>query len=239
MLNWGGITAGGALLALDANSGAILALASYPSFDPHLFNLNTEYNVLRALTRLNADPRAPFINKALAEQYTPGSVYKIVTALAAASEGFWSRDERFDCGYYWYGAKYGDSEPLRTDWRLLETPPKEPAGSVNMAEALAASCNPFFYEMGARMYQRQPSLQIEYAQLLGFGKQTGIRGLGIEAAGDVAPPGEMAAAINNAIGQGNVAVTVLQMAQFTAAIANGGTLWQPYIARHIGAYRPA
>lgn len=232
--NWGGITTGGALVALDVNSGELLALASYPSYDPHIFNRDTEYNVVGAITRLNGDPRNPFLNKALAEQFTPGSVYKIVTALAAASEHIWTRNQLYECDYYWYGSDYGDSQSVRTDWRLLETPPKDPAGSVTMADALAASCNPFFYEMGALMYQARTDMQTDYAQLLGFGRQTGIRGLGIEASGDIAPPGEIAAAINNAIGQGNVAVTVMQMAQLTAAIANGGALWQPYVVRHIG-----
>ncbi len=232
--NWGLLTGGGALVALDVNSGKLLAMVSYPSFDPHTFNPATEYNVLDAVTRLNADVRNPFANKALVEQYTPGSVYKIVTALAAGSEGIWDRVMQFDCGHFWDGSSYGDSQAVRTDWRLLESPPRDPAGSVTMAQALAASCNPFFYEMGALMYQASPDMQIGYARLLGLGAQTGIRGLGIEAAGDVAPPGEIAAAINNAIGQGNVAVTVLQMAQVTAAIANGGTLWQPYVVSHIG-----
>ena len=232
--NWGGITTGGALAAVDVNRGAVLALASFPSFDPQLFNPDTEYNVLNAITRLNGDLRNPFINKALAEQYTPGSVYKIVTALAAASERVWALDQRFDCGHYWYGQAYGDSAEMRTDWRLLEEPPKDPAGPVSLAQALAASCNPFFYELGAMMYQQNPDMQTDYARLLGLGRQTGLRGLGIEAAGDIAPPGEMAAAINNAIGQGDVAVTVMQMAQMTAAIANGGSIWQPYVTRHIG-----
>ena len=232
--NWGGISTGGALVAMAVDSGKVLALASYPSFDPHIFNRNNDYNVLNAVTRLNGDPRNPFINKALAEQYTPGSVYKLVTTLAAASEGIWAGDQLFDCDYYWYGESYGDSQAVRTDWRLLESPPKEPAGSVTMAEALAASCNPFFYEMGALMYRERPDLQIGFAQLLGFGRQTGIRGLGLEAAGDVAPPLEITAAINNAIGQGDVAVSVIQMAQLTAAIANGGSLWQPYVVSHIG-----
>ena len=232
--NWGGITTGGALVAMEATSGKILALASYPSFDPHIFNPDTEYNVLNAITRLNGDPRNPFINKVLAEQYTPGSVYKIVTALAAASEDIWARDAIFDCDYYWYGENYGDSQAVRTDWRLLESPPKDPAGSVTMADALAASCNPFFYEMGALMFEADPNMQSGYAQLLGFGRQTGIRALGLEAAGDIAPPGEITTAINNAIGQGDVAVTVIQMAQSTAAIANGGNLWQPYVVSHIG-----
>lgn len=233
--NWGALTGGGALAALDVNSGALLAMASYPSFDPHTFNPATEYNVREAVTRLNDDVRNPFANKALAEQYTPGSVYKIVTALAAGSEGIWDRTTLFDCGYFWEGSRYGDSQATRTDWRLLETPRKEPAGMVTMAQALAASCNPFFYEMGALMHQASPDMQVGYARRLGLGAQTGIRGLGIEAAGSVAPPGEIAAAINNAIGQGNVTVTVLQMAQVTAAIANGGILWQPYVVSHIGA----
>ena len=232
--NWGGITAGGALVAMSANSGKILALASYPSFDPHIFNRDNDYNVLAAITRLNGDPRNPFINKALAEHYTPGSVYKLVTSLAAASEGIWGRDQLFECDYYWYGESYGDSQAVRTDWRLLESPPKEPAGSVTMADALAASCNPFFYEMGALMYRQRPDLQSDYAKLLGFGRQTGIRALGLEAAGDIAPPREITAAINNAIGQGDVTVTVIQMAQLAAAIANGGSLWQPYVVSHIG-----
>ncbi len=232
--NWGVLSGGGALVALDVNSGELLAMVSYPGFDPHTFNPATEYNVLDTVTRLNSDVRNPFANKALAEQYTPGSVYKIVTALAAASEGLWDRERQFYCGHFWDGSRYGDSQAVRTDWRLLESPPREPAGIVTMAQALAASCNPFFYEMGALMYQASPDMQIGYARLLGLGAQTGIRGLGIEAAGDVAPPSEITAAINNAIGQGNVAVSVLQMAQLTATIANGGALWQPYVVSHIG-----
>lgn len=232
--NWGAITGGGALVALEVNSGKLLAMVSYPSFDPHTFNPATEYNALEAVTRLNNDLRNPFANKALVEQYTPGSVYKIVTALAAGSEGIWDRQTHFDCGYFWDGSRYGDSQAVRTDWRLLESPPRDPAGAVTMAQALAASCNPFFYEMGALMFEDSPDMQVEYARLLGLGAQTGIRGLGIEAPGDVAPPGEIAAAINNAIGQGNVTVSVLQMAQAAATIANGGTLWQPYVVSHIG-----
>ncbi|MCY3834574.1 MAG: penicillin-binding transpeptidase domain-containing protein [Chloroflexi bacterium] len=230
--NWGGITAGGAIVALDVNSGAVLALASYPSFDPHIFNPDTLYNIGNAILRLDRDIRQPFVNKALAEQYTPGSVYKIVTTLAAASEGIWAPNDIFECGYIWQGAEYGDSERRRTDWRLLDG--LDPTGPVTMPEALAASCNPFFYEMGGRMYREDPLMQVRYAELLGFGAPTGLAGLGIEAAGNVAPPREPAAAINNAIGQGEVAVTVVQMAQLTALIANGGRLYQPYVVSHTG-----
>ena len=230
--NWGGITAGGAIAAMKVNTGEILALASYPSFDPHIFYPETDYNIGNAVLRLDRDIRNPFVNKALAEQYTPGSVYKIVTTLAAVSEKIWEPNAIFECGYIWRGAKYGDSEPIRTDWRLLED--REPTGPVTMPQALAASCNPFFYEMGALMYREDPLMQVRYAELLGFGAPSGLAGLGIEAAGAVAPPREAAAAINNAIGQGEVAVTVVQMAQLAALIANGGLLYQPYIVSHIG-----
>ena len=230
--NWGGITAGGALVALDVRTGEILALASYPSFDPHIFNPETSYNIGNAVLRLDRDIRNPFVNKALAEQYTPGSVYKIVTALAAAAEGIWAPDAIFECGYIWRGGDYGDSERRRTDWRLLED--REPTGPVNMPQALAASCNPFFYEMGALMYREDPLMQVRYAELLGFGAPSGLIGLGIEAAGTVSPPREPAAAINNAIGQGEVTVTALQMAQLAALIANGGRLYQPYVVSHVG-----
>ncbi len=230
--NWGGITAGGAIAAMKVNTGEILALASYPSFDPHVFNPETDYNIGQAVLRLDRDIRNPFVNKALAEQYSPGSVYKIVTTLAAASEAIWEPDALFECGYIWRGAEYGDSERIRTDWRLLED--REPTGPVTMPQALAASCNPFFYEIGALMYREDPLMQAGYAELLGFGSPSGLAGLGIEAPGAVAPPGEPAAAINNAIGQGEVTVTVVQMAQLAALIANGGQLYQPYIVSHIG-----
>ena len=235
--NWGGITLGGAIVALDVNSGAVLAMASYPSFDPQLFNPDTRYNVANYTARLNRDTRNPFVNKAIAEQYTPGSVYKIVTLLAAASEeGIWNQDEQFNCEIEWYGQeRYGDASPVRYDWRLLENLPA--TGLVSMSGALATSCNPFFWEVGARLFQRDHNLQSEYAETLGLGNPTGITDLGVEASGDVAFPvntEEATEAINNAVGQGNVSVTALQMARVTALIANGGTLWQPYIVDRVG-----
>ncbi len=239
--NWGGVALGGAVVAMDVNTGAILALASYPSFDPHIFNPDTYYNVGSVFQRITRDSRSPLQNKALAEQYAPGSVYKIVTLLAAASEDIWDAAERFPCELEWYGReRFNDAPPFRTDWRIING--LGAAGHITMTEALASSCNPFFWEMGAEMFQRDSNLQTDYAQLLGFGRPTGLTGLGPEAAGDLGmildpdPENTDSAtqAINNAIGQGNVAVTVLQMAQATALIANGGKLYQPYVVSHTG-----
>lgn len=235
LLNWGGITLGGAIVALDVNTGEVLAMASYPSFDPHIFNPDTQYDVPDRTARLNRDTRSPFTNKAIAEQHTPGSVYKIVTLLAAASEGILTTPYPYFCDIKWEGQqRFGDALPVRYDWRLLANRPA--TGTVDMSQALAASCNPFFWELGALMFQQDPDLQASYAERLGFGSATGINGLGKEAAGDVAHPNplEPTEAINNAIGQGNVTVTALQMAQATAIIANGGKRYQPYIVSHTG-----
>lgn len=235
LLNWGGITLGGAIVALDVHTGEVLAMASYPSFDPHIFNPDTQYDVPDRTARLNRDLRSPFTNKAIAEQYTPGSVYKIVTLLAAASEGILPNPYPYFCDIQWQGQeRFGDARPVRYDWRLLENLPA--TGEVDMSKALATSCNPFFWEVGALMFQQDPDLQAGYAEGLGFGGATGIRGLGTEAAGDVAYPNpqEPTEAINNAIGQGNVTVTALQMAVATAMIANGGKHYQPYVVSHIG-----
>ncbi len=231
--NWGGITLGGAIVAMDVNTGEILSLASYPTFDPHIFNPDTQYNVLGAFERINADQRLPLQNKAVAEQYTPGSVYKIITTLAAASEDIWQPDQVFNCTIEWRGQeRFGDSLEVRYDWRILEG--KEEAGEITMTQALTSSCNPFFWEMGALMFQRDPDMLNKYARLLGLGRPLGLSILGREASGNLANPTVSTQAINNAIGQGDVSVTAVQMAQVTALIANGGKLYKPYIVSHVG-----
>lgn len=236
--NWGGITLGGAIVAMDVNTGEILSLASYPTFDPHIFNPDTQNNSTRLLQNINADLRNPLQNKASAEQYTPGSVYKIVATLGAASEDIWQPDQVFKCELEWRGqARFGDALEVRYDWRILNG--LDEAGEITMTQALTSSCNPFFWEVGALMYQKDPTLHSHYAQLLGFGRPLGLNNiLGFEAAGTLAKvgtnPTSSTEAINNAIGQGSVTTTVLQMVQATALIANGGKLYQPYIVSHIG-----
>jgi penicillin-binding protein 2 len=231
--NWGGITLGGALVAMDVNTGEVLSLASYPTFDPHIFNPDTQYNVNNIFQQINADPRNPLQNKAVAEQYTPGSVYKIVATLGAAAEGIWNPDQIFNCELEWRGQeRFGDALEVRYDWRILNG--LDEAGEITMTQALTSSCNPFFWEMGALMFQKDPNLLNQYAELLGFGRPVGLSVLGREASGTLANPAVSTQAINNAIGQGNVTVTVLQMVQATALIANGGKLYQPYVVSHVG-----
>lgn len=232
--NWAGVATGSAVVVMDVNTGAILALASYPTYDPNLFNPNSYYADPQALIQgIVSDPRSPLSNKAVQEQYTPGSIYKMITTLTAAAERVFPMDQTFFCDLEWRGQeKFGDAVEFRQDWRVIND--LEAAGNITMSQALTASCNPFFWEMGGTMYQRDPDMLATYSEMLGLGSRTGFNILGPEAAGNVAHPQSPTEAINNAIGQGDVQVTVLQMARAVAAIANRGTLYQPWIVQQIG-----
>lgn len=232
--NWASVSTGAAAVVIDVNTGQILALASYPTFDPNLFNPQNSYSdPLSLIAELNTDPRRPLSNKAVQEQYTPGSVYKIFTAAAAANENIWQADELFNCELEWRGQeRFGDSREFRQDWRAADELP--PAGEITMPQALTASCNPFFWEVGALMFRRNSGLLADYSEQFGFGQQTGVRVLGSEASGNVARPRNSTEAINNAIGQGNVQTTALQMANAVATVANRGTLYRPYIVLQVG-----
>lgn len=232
--NWASVAGGAGAIVIDVNSGAILALASYPTFDPSLFNPSTSYqNPLDQLQTISNDPRRPLSNKVVQEQYTPGSIYKVLTTIAAAAENVYSPSEIFNCDLEWTaGPEYGDTVRVRQDWRVSDG--MDAAGPLFMAQALMTSCNPFFWEMGGLLYRRDPNLLAQYSERFGLGARTGVFGLGPEAMGSVARPTSATEAINNAIGQGSVQVTALQMAMAVATIANGGQVWQPYVVAQVG-----
>lgn len=232
--NWGSRSPGGAAVVLDVNIGTILALVSYPMFDPGIFNPDTyAINPGEIIAGLNTDSRQPFTNRVTQQQYAPGSVFKIITTAAAASEGLIGPNELFDCVLEWDGSRFGDTLPARPDWR--KTDGLEPAGDLTISQALTASCDPFFYEMGARLFnERGPDTLVEYARRMGLGAPVGLEPLLPEAPGNLALPGSVESAINNAIGQGNVQIPPIQMAQLVAAVANGGTLYQPYLVQQVG-----
>ncbi|MBC6937254.1 MAG: hypothetical protein DWB42_15640 [Chloroflexi bacterium] len=228
---------GAGAVVLDVNTGAVLALASYPTFDPSVFNPKaSDYMPDRGvlLSDLNTDPRQPFKNRVTQEQYFPGSTFKIVTTFAAAAERLMTPTELFMCSLEWTnGPRYGDTLPVRSDWR--KTDGLEAAGEVTISQALTASCNPFFYEMGGRLFrERGDSALMNYARQLGFGSKTGLDPVLPEVAGNLRPPTSVEQAINNAIGQGELQVTIIQMARMVAAIANGGTVYKPYLVQQIG-----
>jgi penicillin-binding protein 2 len=238
--NWGNrnISTGASAIVMDVNSGAILAMASYPLYEPDIFNPDTLCCGLIPATdriaQLLADTRQPLLNRAVQSQYAPGSVYKIVTTAAAFQENLIGPQEIFDCTHTWDGAPFGDTVGFaRVDWRLTDG--LDPTGPVTISQALTASCDPFFYEMGARLYNEvTPAILVEYSRRMGLGRPTGIDYYGPEAAGSLIVPGNVSTAINDAIGQGDVQVSPIQMVRLVAGIANGGTVYQPYLVQRIG-----
>ncbi len=233
--NWGSRSAGAAAVVLDVNTGAILALVSYPMFDPGIFNPDTYYlNPGDIIASIYTDERRPFTNRVTQQQYAPGSVFKIFTTAAAAEEGLIAPDEIFYCGLEWErGPEFGDTLPIRPDWR--KTDGLEETGDITITQALTASCDPFYYEMGARLFsERGHNVLVDYSQRMGLGAPVGLEPLLSEAPGNLAPPNSVEEAINNAIGQGNVQIPPIQMAVAVAAVANGGTLYQPYLVQQVG-----
>ncbi len=243
--SWGGpgISPGGAAVVLDVNNGDILALFSYPTFNPSLYNTTAGLSVAfgtdglesrtAAFNRFFNDPRRPAVNRATAEQYATGSTFKLITAAAALNEGIWGTDDPFDCQFSWDGAPLGDTFSPRRDWRAV-TPGFSPLGQATPAEAIMASCNPFFYEMGALLYRQVGAGAItDYSRRMGM-LQSYLGGVLREAQGVVPNANSVTDAVNIAIGQGDVALPPLQMAVMTAGLANDGTIYRPRLIQQVG-----
>lgn len=248
--NWATRATGGAAVVMDVNSGAILSMFSFPTYDPAIFFPESTYyqtnttgaNFATQITRATSNgrflPVGPAItNRAYNEQYAPGSVFKIMSILAAADSGVWRADEDFNCELTWDGSQYGDTGGIREDWRVVED--REAAGLISMQTALTTSCNPFFWEIGSLMYQERETMLMDYLTSWGFGTATRVIGLdnpvaAPEAPGNIPVPDNVTVAINEVIGQGDTAVTAIQMARLVSAVANGGTLYQPYLIEQIG-----
>lgn len=204
----------GGIVVLDVEKGDILALVSMPSYDPNEFSkgITTEY-----WKELNSNEKVPLLNKALAGQYPPGSTFKMITGLAALKAGKTTATKKVHCpGYFMLGNHRFNC------WK------PEGHGALNMAEALAESCDTYFYTVG-----REAGIEAiaEMGNLFGIGQ---ISGLGLsgerpgimpspawksKARGTVWNPGET---INTAIGQGDVLMTPMQLAIMTARMVNGG-----------------
>ncbi len=211
----------GALVALEPSTGRVLALASAPSFDPNWFveGITPEHWKILA-----TDPEHPLRNKALAGEYPPGSVYKIVTALAGLEEGVVGPDTPQYCpGYYTYGGR---------SFRCWN---KGGHGTVTLERALEESCDVYFYKVGERLGVDRLAY---YASGYGLGQVPGL-GLHSEGAG-LAPtaawkkrrfgqPWMGGETLSLAIGQGFNLVTPLQAAVLIASVANGGTVYKPML----------
>jgi len=215
----------GAVVAMDPTSGEILAMASSPTFSQNDF-INGISSV--QWQRLVSDPNRPMMNKAVSGVYPPASTYKIVTALAALEEGLIDESTTFYCpGRYQYGNRvYGC-------WK------EQGHGKVNVVEALAQSCDVFFYHVGKKLGVDRLAW---YATNCGLGSKTGIN-LDQESSGLIPTAAwkkrrtgiswQGGENLSIAIGQGYNLVTPLQLAVLFGAVANGGTEFKPHILKSI------
>ena len=209
----------GALVAMDPQTGRILALVSSPGFDPDAFARGIDNEEWKALN----DPLSrPLQNKALQGRYAPGSTFKIVVAAAALQEGVVSKNSSFKCtGRFRLG---------RSVFRCWK---RRGHGQVDLYKALVESCDIYFYQIGRKLGIEKIA---KYATGFGLGSKTGID-LSDESEGFIATPEwklgryqepwQEGETLITSIGQGYTLVTPLQMACLISAVANGGTLFSP------------
>lgn len=209
----------GAVVALDPRNGQVLAMASQPSYDPNQFIRGFSAKAWEALV---TDPDRPLGNKAIQGQYPPGSTFKVVVALAAMAAGKLDAQERFYCS----GHIVRENHKFYC-WK------RRGHGQIAFVQALAQSCDVYFYKLAERVgidaIERQ-------ARRLGLGDSTRIGMVGERSGlvpsrswkramqGLVWYPGET---LITAIGQGYLLATPLQLANMMATIANGGTVYRP------------
>lgn len=230
---WAAVSPGSSVVVMDVNTGAILALVSYPTFDNNVFTAFPPMGRAEAqnlIQEYNADPRNPEVNRPTQGVYTLGSVMKTISAAAAADSGVYALDERYMCTGIW------NRDITRYDWNSGH-------GMLTLAGSLTQSCNPYYYEVGYNLYMADPDILPDYAARLGFGLPTGLLDLP-EQTGFMPSPEWFRASfgyempfseeVNMAIGQGYVQVTPLQVARWFGAIANGGTLYRPYLVEQSG-----
>jgi penicillin-binding protein 2 len=227
--------AGGAVVAMDPRTGEILAMASYPDYDPSLWvggMSATKYAELNA-------PQAhyPLFDRVIDGLYPAGSTFKPFVATAALNAGLITADTTFDCT-----GKFSTNQQTWKDWVY----PKG-HGEMSLLPAITQSCDVYFYNLGSLLYQQPSPVLQDGVRKFGFGQQTGIDLPG-ETNGSRVPdkywkvgPDNPSAdkvwkigdEINLAIGQGDLLVTPMQMVVALSAIANGGNVWIPHLGLRI------
>ncbi|MGX4691023.1 peptidoglycan D,D-transpeptidase FtsI family protein [Streptomyces sp. JNUCC 63] len=207
----------GAVVALEPSTGKILALASYPSYDPSSFagTSNADAEAWKKLQKQN-DPSDPMLNRALRETYPPGSTFKVVTAAAALESGLYtSADQSTDSPLPW--VMPGTTTELKNEGNI-------PCKNATMRQALRVSCNTVFGKIGADLGNEK---MLEEAKKFGFTKEhfVPVRANASVFSDDM----NKSQTALSSIGQFNTATTPLQMAMVVSAIANDGKLMKPYM----------
>ncbi|OGL53843.1 MAG: penicillin-binding protein 2 [Candidatus Schekmanbacteria bacterium RIFCSPHIGHO2_02_FULL_38_11] len=209
----------GSIVAMNPKNGDILIMASHPSFDPNLFAAGLSAKEWRSLFN---DTGHPLQNRAVQSQYPSGSVFKIVTAIAAMNEGLINEDYSIICNGSMY---FGNKNFLC--WK------KEGHGSVDIYRGIMNSCNVFFYNLGKRL---DVNTLARYSRYFGLGEKTGVE-LPFEERGLVPDsewklkflkkPWIKSETLFMAIGQGYLLVTPIQLAKMVMAVANDGVIVNP------------
>jgi len=217
----------GTVLVMRPSNGEILAMVSYPWFDPNIFN---QINMEAEYQALINDPNKPFINRAIQSAYPPGSTFKVVMTTGILSENSFSPEQLVDCpGEITYGDRA---------WRCHIRRPGH--GRLNLQRAMAQSCDIYYWTVG-RDYLGIENI-VNYSRAFGFGEATGIDLPG-EITGFIPTPqwkdrrlherwlgGDT---MNMSIGQGYTLVTPLQMANMVAMTVNNGIIYKPHILKEV------
>ncbi len=214
----------GAFVAINPDDGGVLAMVSKPDYDPSDFSGVTPGDVW---DELNNNPDKPLFNRATMTLYPPGSTFKMVLAAAALEEGVIDKNWKVTCpGGFRYGNRFFKCTHVH--------------GSVNVVDAISQSCNTFFYQLVLKVGLDKWA---EYAEKFGFGSKTNID-IGEEVAGLIPSTAyydrvygkgrwTQGFVVNLGIGQGELGVSPLQMADYAAVLANGGVLHQPRIVNYV------
>jgi penicillin-binding protein 2 len=215
----------GAIVVVDPKTGDILAMASWPTYNPNAFTPNISAEKFKAL---QDDPDIPLLPRAFRSSYPPGSTFKVAVGIAALESGTVRSDEEFNC-----------VPSIQIGNLTFHNWKKTDRGPLNFVEAMTESCDTWFYQVGIKTGS-EPIL--EWAQRLGFGAKCGIPLRG-EVEGRVPNDQYMKAThgrkllngdiANLSIGQGDTQTTPLQMAQAMAIIGNGGTFYQTRLVQQV------
>ena len=217
----------GAVVVLRPTSGEVLAMVSYPWYDPNIFNrtdMGTEYQALLD------DPNKPLLNRAIQSSYPPASTFKIIMSTGIYAENAFPPDQTVDCeGEITYGDRL---------WRCWIRKPGH--GRLNLHQAMAQSCDIYYWTVG-RDYLGVENI-VNYARDFGYGESTGIDLPG-EISGFIPTPqwkdrrlherwvgGDT---MNMSIGQGYTLVTPLQMADMVAMVINDGVIYTPHVLKEV------